>query len=333
MREAMFWKGGGEGYVLCELCPHRCRIATGARGVCHVRENRDGVLYSLNYGRIVASNIDPIEKKPLYHYLPGSQSFSVAAAGCNMQCRHCQNASISQVDDAVPGEEVMPQQIVAAAQRSGCRSLAYTYTEPTVYFETMLETATLAQEIGLDNIMISNGYIEAAPFEQLAPLLRGANIDLKSFDDNVYRKLCGARLQPILDSLRRIYAAGVWLEVTTLIIPGYNDDTAQLRELTGFIVNELGPDVPWHVSAFYPTYLLRDVPPTPVESIRSACDIGFEAGLHYVYGGNVAGVYEHTECPKCQRVVVERRGYRIMQMKMDAGRCSACGATVAGVWE
>jgi pyruvate formate lyase activating enzyme len=332
MREAMFWSVETDGYVHCTLCPHQCRIAPGARGVCHVRENRDGVLYSLNYGRIVASNIDPIEKKPLYHYLPGSQSFSMAGAGCNMHCSHCQNASISQVDEDVPGEEVTPQQVVAAAQRSGCRTVAYTYTEPTIYYETMFETATLAQEAGLENIMISNGYMEAAPFEKLAPLLRAANIDLKAFDDKVYRKVCGARLQPVLDSLQRFYAAGIWLEVTTLIIPGYNDDPEQLQELAGFIVRELGPEVPWHVSAFYPTYRLLDVPPTPVESIRRACKIGVEAGLHYVYGGNVAGVYENTLCPECRHVAVERRGYRIIKMELDAGKCSACGAKVAGVW-
>ena len=333
MREAMFWSAENGGYVRCTLCPHLCRIAPGARGVCHVRENRDGVLYSLNYGRIVASSIDPIEKKPLYHYLPGSQSFSVAGAGCNMHCSHCQNASISQVDKDVPGEEATSQRIVAAAQRSGCRSLAYTYTEPTIYYETMLETAALAREAELDNIMISNGYMEAAPFEQLAPLLQGANIDLKAFDDKVYRNICGAHLQPVLDSLKRFYAAGIWLEVTTLIIPGYNDNKAQLQELTEFIVRELGPEVPWHVSAFYPTYRLLDVPPTPVGSIRLACEIGVEAGLHFVYGGNVAGVFENTLCPECRNVAVERRGYRIMQLELEAGKCSSCGATVAGVWE
>ncbi|MGM0416533.1 MAG: AmmeMemoRadiSam system radical SAM enzyme [Thermodesulfobacteriota bacterium] len=333
MREAMFWSAENDGYVRCTLCPHHCRIAPGARGVCNVRENREGVLYSLNYGCIVASNIDPIEKKPLYHYLPGSQSFSVAGAGCNMHCSHCQNASISQVDEDVPGEEVTSQRIVAAAQRSGCRSLAYTYTEPTIYYETMLETAALAREAGLDNIMISNGYMEAAPFEQLAPLLQAANIDLKALDDKVYRTLCGAHLQPVLDSLKRMYAAGIWLEVTTLIIPGYNDNQAQLQELTEFIVRELGPEVPWHVSAFYPTYRLLDVPPTPVESIRHACEIGAEAGLHYVYGGNVAGVFENTLCPECRNVAVERCGYRIMHLGLEAGKCSACGAKVAGVWE
>lgn len=225
------------------------------------------------------------------------------------------------------------QQIVTAAQRSGCRTLAYTYTEPTIYFETMLEMATLARDAGLDNIIISNGYMEAAPFEELAPLLQAANIDLKTFDDRTYRRLCGARLQPVLDSLKRFYAAGVWLEVTTLIIPGYNDDPAQLRELTGFIVSELGPDVPWHVSAFYPTYRLLNVPPTSVESIRQACQIGEEAGLNYVYGGNVAGVYEDTVCPACTHRVVERSGYRIERMNMDEGTCRDCGAEIAGVWE
>jgi pyruvate formate lyase activating enzyme len=197
----------------------------------------------------------------------------------------------------------------------------------------MLDTATLVRESGLDNIMISNGYMETAPFEQLAPLIQAANIDLKAFDDKVYRHLCGARLQPILDSLKRFYAAGIWLEVTTLIIPGYNDDPVQLHELTEFIANELGPEVPWHVSAFYPTYRLLDAPPTPVETIRRACDIGAEAGLHYVYGGNVAGVYENTLCPNCHNLLVERRGYRIVQMQIDAGVCQACGAKVAGIWE
>ncbi|MFW6387603.1 MAG: AmmeMemoRadiSam system radical SAM enzyme [Thermodesulfobacteriota bacterium] len=333
MREAMFWNVEKDGYVRCTLCPHLCRIAPGARGVCHVRENREGMLYSLNYGRIVASNIDPIEKKPLYHYLPGSQSFSVATAGCNMHCGHCQNASISQVEDMIPGEDIEPQQIVTAAQRSGCRTIAYTYTEPTIYFETMLETALLAREAGLDNIMISNGYMEAAPFEELAPLVQAANIDLKAFDDKVYRKLCGARLQPVLESLKRFYTAGIWLEVTTLVIPGYNDDAAQLKDIAGFIAAELGPEVPWHVSAFYPTYRLLDVPPTPVESIRRACEAGVEAGLHYVYGGNVAGVFEDTRCPECGQVVVKRRGYRVLHMELEAGACSTCGTKVAGVWE
>ncbi|MCA1796280.1 MAG: AmmeMemoRadiSam system radical SAM enzyme [Geobacteraceae bacterium] len=333
MREAMFWSAEKDRYVRCTLCPHLCRIAPGARGVCHVRENHDGVLYSLNYGRIVASNVDPIEKKPLYHYVPGSQSFSVAAAGCNMHCRHCQNASISQVEDEIPGEDIEPRRIVAAAQRSGCRTIAYTYTEPTIYYETMLETATLARDVGLENIMISNGYIEAEPFARLAPLLHAANVDLKAFNDKVYRQLCGARLQPILESLQRIYAAGVWLEVTTLVIPGYNDDHTQLKAIAGFIAAELGPEVPWHVSAFYPTYRLLDVPPTPEDTIRRACEIGTQAGLQHVYGGNVAGVFEHTLCPACGNVVVKRSGYRIVQMGLKAGKCGSCGADVAGVWE
>lgn len=332
MQKAMFWSVEDGRQVRCELCPHRCLIAPGKRGVCHVRENRDGVLYTLNYRRIVASNIDPIEKKPLYHYAPGSYSFSVAAAGCNMHCRHCQNASISQVQDDIPGQEVAPEEIVAAAQRSSCRTLAYTYTEPTIYFETMLEIAQLAAAAGLENIVISNGYIEAEPFARLSPLIRAANIDLKSFNDKTYRHLCGARLQPVLDSLKRYYSAGIWLEVTTLVIPGYNDDEAQLRDIAGFIAAELGPEVPWHVSAFYPTYRLLDVPPTPVESIRRACEIGIDAGLRYVYAGNVAGIYEHTRCPECGAIVVERRGYRILKNTLHAGKCSACGAEVDGVW-
>lgn len=333
MQEAMFWKSEGEGYVHCELCPHQCRIAPGKRGVCHVRENRDGMLYSLNYARIVASNIDPIEKKPLYHYVPGSQSFSVATAGCNMHCRHCQNASISQVDEDIPGEDIDLSRVVGAAQRSGCRTIAYTYTEPTIYYETMLEMATMARNVGLENIMISNGYIETEPFTRLAPLLQAANIDLKAFDDKIYRHLCGARLQPVLESLKRFYAAGIWLEITTLVIPGYNDDSSQLKDIAGFIAAELGPEVPWHVSAFYPTYRLLDVPPTPEQTIRQACEIGTGAGLQYVYGGNVAGVFEDTLCPECGQVVIKRQGYRIVKTAMDEGQCHSCGADIAGIWK
>ncbi|MDY0213193.1 MAG: AmmeMemoRadiSam system radical SAM enzyme [Desulfuromonadaceae bacterium] len=335
MHEAMYWIRQEDGSVRCELCPHRCKITGGKRGICKVRENRDGMLYSLNYHRIIASNIDPIEKKPLYHYRPGSRSFSVAAAGCNMHCGHCQNASISQVEGSVPGENITPAQIVAAAQQNQCRTIAYTYTEPTIYYETMLETAQLARQVGLENIVVSNGYIEEAPLAELVPLVQGANIDLKAFDDSIYRQLCGARLAPVLKSLERYKQAGIWLEVTTLVIPGYNDDDAQLEKIAGFIATELGPDVPWHVSAFYPTYLLTDVPPTPVESIRRACNIGTQAGLHYVYAGNVSNEDENTRCPQCKTVVVRRHAYRVnesVEKAMDEGKCLTCGARIAGVW-
>ena len=332
MHEAMFWTKEEDGSVRCELCPHQCRIKDGKRGGCHVRENRSGILYSLNYRRIVASNIDPIEKKPLFHYCPGSRSFSIAAAGCNMHCKHCQNASISQVDINIPGEDVAPERIVAAAQQNGCRTIAYTYTEPTIYYETMLETARLAQQAGLGNIMVSNGYIEKNPFLELSPLIQGANIDLKTFDDEIYRRLCGARLTPVLKSLERFKAAGIWLEVTTLIIPGYNDDTAQLNAIAGFIVDELGADVPWHVSAFYPTYRLKDVPPTPVATIKHACEIGNAAGLNYVYAGNVVGENEDTLCPNCGAVVIKRRGYKVLALNMEQGMCESCGTHLSGVW-
>lgn len=332
MHEAMYWVRQEDGSVRCELCPHLCKILEGKRGICKVRENRDGMLYSLNYRRIIASNIDPIEKKPLFHYRPGSSSFSVAAAGCNMHCGHCQNASISQVEGVVPGEYIAPEQIVAAAQQNRCRTIAYTYTEPTIYFETMLETALLARKVGLENIVVSNGYIEKAPFTELAPLIQGANIDLKAFDDSIYRQLCGARLAPVLKSLERFMRAGIWLEVTTLVIPGYNDDDAQLEKIAAFIASELGPDVPWHVSAFYPTYLLTDVSPTPVETIRRARNIGKHAGLRYVYAGNISDEDENTLCPQCDAVVVRRHAYRAVEGAMDAGKCQACGAFIAGVW-
>ncbi|MBN2645880.1 MAG: AmmeMemoRadiSam system radical SAM enzyme [Desulfuromonadaceae bacterium] len=330
MKEALFWEAEADQRVQCRLCPHGCHIQAGQRGRCRVRENRDGTLMSLNYGRVVATHVDPVEKKPLFHYAPGSRCFSFAAMGCNFSCRHCQNATISQVRGRIDGDRLMPQHLVAMAEDMRCHSIAYTYTEPTVFYEMVYETAQLASARGIDNLLVSNGFIEEQPLRQVIPFLTAANIDLKSFREDVYRSLCGGRLEPVLQTLRRLREAEVWLEVTTLVIPGYNDDEQQLAALTEFIARELGPDTPWHVSAFFPTYRLTDVPPTPVATLKKARSIGLAAGLHYVYLGNVPGEAETTHCPQCGQAVIVRAGYRLQELSVVDGMCSSCETPIAG---
>ncbi|WP_305041718.1 AmmeMemoRadiSam system radical SAM enzyme [Geoalkalibacter sp.] len=336
MKEASFWEAAGEQRVRCGLCRFRCLIAEGRRGICGVRENRQGVLYTLVYGRSVAENVDPIEKKPLFHFYPASLSFSVATVGCNFRCLHCQNYQISQLprdhQQAIAGYPLEPAEIVRRARASGCRSIAYTYTEPTVFFEYAYDTAVLAHQAGLKNIFVTNGYTTPEALAAIAPYLNGANVDLKGFSEEFYREVVGATLHGVLDTLREYRRLGIWIEVTTLIIPGRNDRPGELRKLAGFIADELGGDTPWHVTAFYPTYKLRDVPPTPVASLRKARKIGLEAGLRYVYTGNIPGEPgENTLCPGCGEVLIERRGFRLGQVRLDHGRCTGCGLPVPGV--
>lgn len=335
MREAMFWTPLEQGQVRCELCRFHCVIGVGHRGRCRVRENRDGVLYSLNDGLAIAAHIDPIEKKPLFHVLPGSRSYSIATMGCNFRCRHCQNASISQLESAhaaVRGESLPPKQVVGLALSAACQSIAYTYTEPTVYYEYMYETAQLARQEGLLNVMVSNGYIAEEPLRHLAPFLDGANIDLKGFSESFYRDVCGAQLAPVLDSLKVFKELGIWLEVTTLMIPGYNDDEVQLSGIARFIAEQLDVETPWHVTAFYPTYRLTDVPPTPVESLVRARDLGEKAGLNYIYLGNVAsGRGEDTRCRQCGKTLIERHGFQVARNRLYHGTCPGCGTPLSGV--
>ncbi len=336
MHEAMFWAKAEGGKVRCSLCRFRCLIAEGQRGICGVRENTDGVLYTLVYGRSVAEQIDPIEKKPLFHYHPGSTSFSIATAGCNFRCLHCQNAEISQLPHLrrdIPGRELPPAEIVRRAQAAGCRSISYTYTEPTIFYEYAFDTAVLAHQAGLGNVFVSNGYITPEALEHISPYLDAANIDLKGFSEKFYREVAGATLAGVLDSLKVYKRLGIWIEVTTLIIPGHNDDVADLKGIARFIAGELGPETPWHVTAFYPTYKMLDRPPTPVATLRRARQIGLEAGLRYVYEGNVPGEGgENTRCPSCQRTVIERRGFRLGTVAVREGRCGFCGVALDGVW-
>lgn len=322
--------------VRCFLCRHYCVIAEGQRGICRVRENRNGILYPLSSGRIVAEHVDPIEKKPLFHVLPGSRSYSIASVGCNFRCLHCQNAEIAKYDDqgsgTMPGRQIPPATTVRYALESGCRSLAYTYTEPTVWFEYALDTARLASEAGLYNLFVTNGYISPEALAMLAPVLHAANIDLKGFSDDFYRRVCGARLEQVLECIRDYRRRGIWLEITTLVIPGENDTTEQLHGIARFIAEELGPDTPWHVSRFFPNYRMLDHPPTPLGSLERALEAGDKAGLHYIYEGNVTNGREQTRCPSCGALVIGRSGYTITHLDLHDGACGSCGKPVSGIW-
>ncbi len=336
MKKAMFWEPADNKRVHCGLCRFRCQIAEGQRGLCGVRENRDGILYSLVYGLSIAERIDPIEKKPLFHFYPGSLSFSVATAGCNFRCLHCQNYQISQLprgaSHAIGGHPLAPGEIVRRAREGNCRTIAYTYTEPTIFFEYAYDTAVLARRAGLKNIFVSNGYTTSEALEAIAPYLDGANVDLKGFSEEFYREVAGATLNGVLETLCDYKRLGIWLEVTTLLIPGRNDRESELRKMAAFIADELGVDTPWHVTAFYPTYRLTDAPPTPPATLRKARRIGQEAGLRYVYTGNIPGEEgESTFCPACGELVVERRGFRLGRRALRQGACAACGEKIAGV--
>ena len=334
MHEALFYEPKENGQVRCRLCRFGCLIADGARGICAVRENREGVLYTLNYGRLCAEHVDPIEKKPLFHVMPGSRSYSIASLGCNFRCRHCQNYSISQVERNSPirGQQTAPEEVVQRALASGCASISYTYTEPTVFFEFALDCARLARQAGLKNIFVTNGYISREALAAVAPFLDAANIDLKGFSEAFYRDIVHAKLSEVLDSISEYRRQGIWIELTTLVIPGLNDDEAELRGIAEFIVANLGADTPWHVSQFYPTYQLTDRPRTPLATLKKARDIGRAAGLRHVYEGNVPGQGgENTLCPACGSLLIKRCGYIIETVRTRNGACPDCGAALAGV--
>ncbi|MCJ7722162.1 AmmeMemoRadiSam system radical SAM enzyme [Candidatus Bathyarchaeota archaeon] len=336
MREAIFYEKLDDKLVNCNLCSHRCsRIADSKRGICGVRENRDGKLYSLVYGKIVSCAIDPIEKKPLFNFLPGSKSYSIATVGCNFRCDNCQNYDISQLPkerNIIVGQETSPEEIVSAAKRSNCASIAYTYSEPTIFFEYAYDIAKLAKKEGLKNAFVTNGYITPEALKEISPYLDAANVDLKSFSDDFYRKRCGARLQPVLDAIRLYKSLGIWTEITTLIIPSLNDSEEELGKIAEFI-KDVGEDTPWHITQFHPTYKLIDLPRTPVTTLRKARDIGLEAGLRYVYEGNVPGeTGENTYCHNCKKTLIRRFGYQIQENKIKNSTCSHCGAKIDGVY-
>lgn len=337
MHQARFWEEMGDNKVQCHLCAHECKIDPGKRGLCYVRENQDGVLYTLVYGRVIAENIDPIEKKPLFHFLPGSRSYSIATVGCNFMCLHCQNYDISQYprihEGRIAGQDRTPQEIVANALASRSASISYTYTEPTIFMEYALDVARLARGQGLRNVFVSNGFMTEPSAVAMAELIDGDNVDLKSMRDDFYRKVCKARLQPVLDTIGRLKQAGVWLEVTTLVIPGHNDSDEELTEIARFIQG-VDPGIPWHVSAFYPTYQMLDRPRTPPATLFRARDIGLKAGLRYVYTGNIPGEGgENTYCYQCGELLIRRLGYSIRAVQIEDGKCPQCQAPIDGVWK
>jgi pyruvate formate lyase activating enzyme len=323
--------------VHCFQCAHECKIDPDKRGICQVRENRGGQLFSLNYGRIIAEHLDPIEKKPLFHFLPGSRSYSIATVGCNFMCLHCQNSDISQYPRVhggqIRGDEREPEVIVAYALASHSASISYTYTEPTIFLEYAQDVGRLARQQGLKNVFVSNGFMTEESATALAEFCDGDNIDLKSIKDDFYRKVCKARLQPVLDTIVRLKQLGIWIEVTTLVIPGHNDSMEELTDIAQFIKG-VGADIPWHVTAFYPTFKMMDRPATPVATLRRAREIGLNAGLHHVYTGNIPGEGgENTYCYACQELLIERLGYTIRRYYLKEGKCPKCQTTIAGVWK
>ncbi len=336
MKEAYLYEELEGEKIRCLLCNHHCIIKNGNKGLCRVRENRSGTLISLVYNKVVALHCDPIEKKPLFHFLPKTRSFSIATAGCNFKCTFCQNADISQMpsdNNRIMGDSITPDEIVRQALNSQSASISYTYTEPTVYFELAKDTARLAVSNGLKNIFVSNGYMAEQCLRDIYPDLHAANVDLKAFSNKFYKEQCGARLEPVLKTLEIMKEMGVWLEVTTLLIPGLNDSMEELKALSRFLA-DLDKDIPWHISRFHPTYRLTGIPPTSPASIRQARDLGYEAGLKYVYTGNLPGDKgEKTFCHKCGKLLIDRFGFDVTYNILEKNCCPKCASEIPGVWK
>ncbi len=339
--EAFLYTPLSDNRVQCNLCNHQCIINDGKRGICNVRENLAGILETLVYDRLIARHIDPIEKKPLFHFFPGSLSYSVATVGCNFKCLFCQNSDIAQeLAKQVPcddkgiqvGNRCAPKEVVDAAEKNGCKSIAYTYSEPTVYFEFAFETAKLANEKGIKNVFVTNGYMSLQAIDKIAPYLDAANVDLKAFNDNFYKKICGAKLAHVKESLKKMRSLGIFIEVTTLLIPGLNDDPQELEDLAVFIAEDLGTDVPWHISRFHPTYKLTDRPATPIQTLVMARETGIRAGLKYVYTGNAPGEEgENTFCYHCGKILIDRLGFNVGKKNIKNSKCIYCNAKIHGV--
>jgi len=336
MKEALFYEQLKNGNVRCNLCPHFCLLKLDQIGICHVRQNINGKLHSLVYGRSIALHVDPIEKKPLFHMMPGSQSFSMSTVGCNFKCKFCQNYNISQVSNAVDildtGTPVSPSELVTLAEQNSCQSIAYTYTEPTIYYEYAYDCCQIAHQKKLLNVFVSNGYINPEPLKLISPYLDAINIDLKSFRESFYKRLVGGKLAPVLDTLKLAKSLGIWVEVTTLVIPTENDSEKELTDIAQFIADELGAETPWHISRFYPHYKLTTLPPTPVKTLQKARDIGFAAGLRYVYTGNVPGDEgESTICYNCGKVLIKRYGFNLLSYHISNSACEFCGTQIDGL--
>lgn len=335
MKEAALYEVIASDRVRCNTCAHGCVIKVGNKGICGVRENQDGKLISLVHSKAIAMHVDPVEKKPLFHFQPGSGTLSVATAGCNMVCPFCQNASISQSPvetGKIYGEHFPPEAVVDSAIKGGCASISYTYTEPAVYWDYAFDTARLAKARGLKNLFVTNGFWSDKSLISMMPYMDAANVDLKAFDNQTYKKMLGANLDAVLNCLRVLAESDVWLEVTTLLVPGLNDSEEEIRKIAEFLC-DLNPDIPWHVSRFHPTYKMQDRPPTPVTSILNALETGRDVGLKYIYAGNVPGENsESTFCSGCGNRIIERWGFAVRQNRLNEGCCPDCGEPAAGVW-
>lgn len=335
---AQFWEKQPDNKVLCKLCPRECRVADVERGYCGVRENRGGDYQTLVYGALCSLNVDPIEKKPLFHYLPGTTAASIATAGCNMECRFCQNWEISQFrPEQVPSRAFTPAQLVQMVKgvqdRHQCHTIAYTYSEPTIFYEYMHDVAAEARQHGLGSVSISNGYMFEAPLRQLCKHLTGMKIDLKAFTEDFYKKMCSAKLAPVLDALQVVRSTGIWMELVILIVPTLNDSSDEIRKMAKWVVKHLGPDVPMHFTRFHPTYRVKNLPRTPVKTVERARKTALDAGVRYAYVGNVPwNEGENTFCHACGKRVIHRRGFLIRQNRITNGQCPDCNARIPGVW-
>ena len=333
-KEASFWDSLENQRVVCKLCPKECKVDDLERGYCGVRENKEGKYYTHVYGAVCAAHTDPMEKKPFFHFLPGTNAFSIATAGCNMDCAFCQNWEISQIrPEQVESYYLLPDEVAETARRTQAKSIAYTYTEPVIFYEYMYDCAVASRSQGIRNVMVSNGYIQEKPLRKLCGVLDGIKVDLKSFRQKYYQEICAGDLKPVLDSLEIIHDEKVWCEIVYLIVPTLNDSEAEIDELCAWVAARLGPDVPLHFTRFHPQYRLKNLPSTPVSSLEMALEIAKNKGLHYVYLGNVPGhEAESTRCPACKEIVVKRIGFTVLEQSIRAGKCAHCGNPIPGVW-
>jgi pyruvate formate lyase activating enzyme len=333
-REALFYSETPRG-VKCLICPNECTLKPGELSDCHNRTNKDGKLYTIAYGNPCAIHIDPIEKKPLNHFLPTSSSFSIATAGCNLACLNCQNWEISQTSPReTRNYDLMPEAVVEQAIKNNCLSISYTYSEPNTFFEYTCDSAKIAREQGIRNVLVSAGYINPDPLRHMLTNVDAANIDLKSFSEEIYLKLNAGKLQPVLDALKIYVEEGVWLEITNLVVPGWTDDLDMIARMCDWLSKNGFRDVPLHFSRFHPTYKLTELPPTPVGTLEKAREIAMKAGIRFVYIGNVPGhEASNTYCPECGKIVVERKGFQVTTNNLLKGKCKACGTAIPGVWE
>lgn len=337
---ASYWEKMPDKKVKCLNCPHHCVLKDGMRGVCRVRENRGGKLYTLSYGNPCAVHLDPIEKKPLYHFLPGTIAFSIATAGCNLRCKYCQNYTISQVrPEYTRNYKLPPEKLIDDVKyykgKYDIRSIAYTYTEPTVFIEYMIDSCRLVHRNGMKNIYHSNGFIASESLSDLLVYLDGANVDLKFFQDKNYKEVSSGKLKPVLKTLKALKEGGVWLEITYLVVPSVNDGKAEIGDMIKWVLNNLGPDVPIHFSRFFPTYKLESLPRTSLKTVEDARNMALKMGIHYSYVGNVPISHpgSNTYCPGCGKLLVKRRGFSILENKIKDNRCPNCGNEIAGVWK